>query len=178
MVLILAIPLRAVYGLEDFITQRHLQNSAKIMLATGLVVAYGYFIEAFMAWYSGNKYEMFVQINRMTGPYQVAYWALIACNVIIPQALWVKRVPANRPLFFVAWLLLLIGMRLAPYVIVVPPLPRDFLPSSWGMYSPTFWDWAMFVGTIGLFFCLLFLFLRFLPMISIAEMRALVSEEE
>jgi molybdopterin-containing oxidoreductase family membrane subunit len=178
MVLVLAIPLRAVYGLEDFITQRHLQNMAKIMLATGLIVSYGYFIEAFMAWYSGNKYEMFVQVNRMTGPYRVAYWALIACNVLIPQALWVKRVRANPPLLFVVSLVVLIGMWLERYVIVITSLHRDFLPSSWGMYSPTFWDWAMFVGTIGLFFSLLFLFIRFLPMISIAEMRALVAEGE
>jgi molybdopterin-containing oxidoreductase family membrane subunit len=178
MVLVLAIPLRAVYGLEDFITQRHIQNMAKIMLATGLVVSYGYFIEAFMAWYSANKYEMFVQVNRMTGPYRVAYWALIACNVVVPQVLWVKRVRSSPPLLFVVALVVLIGMWLERYVIVITSLHRDFLPSSWGMYTPTFWDWAMFFGTIGLFFCLLFLFLRFLPMISIAEMRALVAEEE
>jgi molybdopterin-containing oxidoreductase family membrane subunit len=178
MVLVLAIPLRRVYGLEDFITQRHLQNMAKIMLATGLVVSYGYFIEAFMAWYSANKYEMFVQVNRMAGPYRLAYWALILCNVLVPQVLWVKGVRSSPPLLFAVALVVLIGMWLERYVIVITSLHRDFLPSSWGMYTPTFWDWAMFVGTIGLFFCLLFLFLRFLPMISIAEMRALVAEEE
>jgi Ni/Fe-hydrogenase subunit HybB-like protein len=178
MVLVLAIPLRWVYGLEDFITQRHLQNMAKIMLATGLVVAYGYFIEAFMAWYSGDTYEMGVMANRMTGPYRLAYWALILCNVIVPQVLWIKRVRSSPPLLFLVALVVLVGMWLERFVIVITSLQRDFLPSSWGMYTPTFWDWAMFLGTIGLFFCLLFLFIRFLPMISIAEMRALVAEEE
>ena len=172
MVLVLAIPLRWFYGLEDFITQRHLQNSAKIMLATGLVVAYGYLIEAFMAWYSGNPYEMFAQYNRMTGPYWPAYWALIASNVAIPQILWWKPARANPPFLFVVSMVVLIGMWLDRYVIVITSLHRDFVPSSWGMYSPTVWDWATFVGTIGLFCLLLLLFIRFLPMISIAEMRS------
>jgi molybdopterin-containing oxidoreductase family membrane subunit len=176
MVLILAIPLRAVYGLEDFITQRHLQNSAKIMLATGLMVAYGYFIEAFMAWYSQNPYEKFTQVNRFFGPYAVAYWALIACNVLIPQLLWLKRVRSSPAGLFAVSLVVLTGMWLERYVIVITSLHRDFLPSSWGMYAPTGWDWAIYVGTIGLFFSLLFLFIRFLPMISISEMRTLLPQ--
>jgi Ni/Fe-hydrogenase subunit HybB-like protein len=178
MVLVLAIPLRAFYGLEDFITQRHLQNMAKIMLATGLVVGYGYFIEAFMAWYGDNPYEKFTQVNRMFGPYRVAYWALIASNVLIPQVLWYKPARSHPSALFVVALVVLIGMWLERYVIVITSLHRDFLPSSWGMYSPTFWDWATFLGTIGLFFCLLFLFLRFLPMISISEMRQLLPQAE
>ena len=178
MVLVLSIPLRVFYGLEDFITQRHLQNMAKIMLATGLVVAYGYFIEAFMAWYSGNPYERFGQWARMTGPYRVAYWSLIATNVVIPQILWLKWARSNPPVLFVVSLVVLVGMWLERYVIVISSLSQDFLPSSWGLYSPTIWDWATFIGTIGLFFCLLFLFIRFLPMISISEMRALLPEAE
>jgi molybdopterin-containing oxidoreductase family membrane subunit len=176
MVLILAIPLRAVYGLEDFITQRHLQNMAKIMLATGLMVAYGYFIEAFMAWYSQNRYEKFTQVNRFFGPYAVAYWALITCNVLVPQVLWFKRVRSSPAGLFAVSLVVLTGMWLERYVIVITSLHRDFLPSSWGMYAPTGWDWAIYVGTIGLFFSLLFLFIRFLPMISISEMRTLLPQ--
>jgi Ni/Fe-hydrogenase subunit HybB-like protein len=176
MVLLLAIPLRWFYGLQDFITERHLQNMAKIMLATGLIVAYGYFIEFFMAWYSGSRTEQFVQHNRQTGPYAPFYWALIACNIIAPQILWVRRVRSSpRGLFAVAGIVL-VGMWLERFVIVITSLHRDYLPSSWGMYSPTVWDWSMFFGSIGLFFSLLFLFLRFLPMISMSEMQALLPE--
>jgi Ni/Fe-hydrogenase subunit HybB-like protein len=176
MVLTLAIPIRAVYGLEDFITMRHLENMAKVMLVTGLFVAYGYLTEAFIAWYSADRFEFFVPLNRTTGPYAPVYWSLILCNIVIPQALWFKRVRASVPVLFVIALIVNIGMWLERFVIVVTSLHRDFLPSAWGMYSPTFWDWATFVGTIGLFLALLFLFLRFLPMISIAEMRAILPE--
>jgi len=178
MVLTLAIPLRAVYHLEDFITMRHLENMAKVMLATGLIVAYGYLMELFMAWYSGNVYEGFTAWNRIVGPYGPAYWALILCNVVLPQALWFKRVRTNVPTLFALALVVNLGMWLERFVIVITSLHRDFLPSSWGMYSPTFWDWAVFTGTIGLFVALVFLFIRFLPMISIFEMRELVSETQ
>jgi len=176
MVLTLAIPIRAIYGLEDFITLRHLQNMAKVMLVTGLIVAYGYGIEAFTAWYSADKFEMFVPYNRMTGPYMNWYWSLIACNVVLPQALWFRKVRRTPAALFVIALVVNIGMWLERFVIVVTSLHRDFLPSAWGMYSPTFWDWATFVGTIGMFLTLLFLFLRFLPMISIAEMRMMLPD--
>ncbi|HEV3218027.1 MAG TPA: NrfD/PsrC family molybdoenzyme membrane anchor subunit [Vicinamibacterales bacterium] len=176
MVLTLAIPIRAIYGLEDFITMRHLQNMAKVMLVTGLIVAYGYLVEAFIAWYSGDRFERFVPFNRVTGPYALFYAALILCNVVIPQALWLKRVRNSVPVLFVIAIIVNVGMWLERFIIVVTSLHRDFLTSSWGMYSPTFWDWATFVGTIGLFLALLFLFLRFLPMISIAEMRAILPE--
>jgi Ni/Fe-hydrogenase subunit HybB-like protein len=176
MVLTLAIPIRAIYGLEDFITLRHLQNMAKVMLATGLIVAYGYVTEAFISWYSNDKYEMFMTLNRMVGPYALGYWALISCNIIIPQLLWFRRVRSNVALLFVIALVVNIGMWLERFIIVITSLHRDFMPSAWGMYSPTFWDWATFLGTIGLFLMLLFLFVRFLPMISIAEMRAILPE--
>jgi Ni/Fe-hydrogenase subunit HybB-like protein len=176
MVLTLAIPIRAVYGLEDFITVRHLQNMAKVMLVTGLIVAYGYAIEAFIAWYSADAYEGFMIWNRVTGPYAPAYWALLLCNVVIPQALWFRGVRSSVPLLFVLSLVVNVGMWLERFIIVVTSLHRDFLPSSWGMYSPTIWDWSTFVGTIGLFVALLFLFLRFLPMISIFEMRTILPE--
>jgi Ni/Fe-hydrogenase subunit HybB-like protein len=176
MVLTLAIPIRAVYGLEDFITSRHLQNMAKVMLVTGLIVAYGYMSEAFIAWYSADKYEMFVPIDRMTGPYAPAYWSLLFCNIVVPQLLWFRRVRTNVLLLFVISLVVNVGMWLERFVIIVTSLHRDFLPSSWGMYAPTFWDLSTFAGTIGLFLALLFLFLRFLPMISIFEMRTMLPE--
>ncbi|MGH9793901.1 MAG: NrfD/PsrC family molybdoenzyme membrane anchor subunit [Candidatus Acidiferrales bacterium] len=178
MVLTLAIPLRKFYGLQDFITERHLDNMAKVMLATGLIVAYGYMMETFVAWYSGAQYEQYMMINRMTGPYAVQYWMLILCNIAIPQLLWLRRVRLNTVVLWCIAIVVNIGMWLERYIIVITSLHRDFLPSSWDMYFPTVWDWATFVGTIGLFLCLLFLFVRFLPVISIFEMRALVSETD
>src|SRR5438132_9257705 len=176
MVLTLAIPIRAAYDLEDFITERHLQNMAKILLATGLIVAYGYGSEAFMAWYSGNPYESFLMRNRMTGSYAPFYWLLLLCNVIAPQALWFHRVRSHVPSLFVIAIIVNIGMWLERFIIVVISLTRDFVPSAWGGFQPTFWDFSTFFGTIGLFLALLFLFLRFLPMISIFEMRTILPE--
>lgn len=178
MVLILAIPLRVVYGLEDFITMRHLQNMAKIILATGLIVAYGYMMEAFMAWYSGNPYEEYMLLNRLQGPYAPMYWALILCNVLTPQLLWFRKVRNSVAALFAIAMVVSVGMWLERYVIIVVSLHRDFLPSSWGMYSGTVFDWSMFLGTIGLFLGLMFLFIRFLPMISIFEMRTILPEAE
>lgn len=178
MVLILAIPLRAIYGLEDFITTRHLRNMAKIMLATGLIVVYGYAMEAFMAWYSGNQYEWYMMVNRWTGPYAPAYWALLLCNFVVPQLLWIEKVQSNTIWLFAISIVVSIGMWLERFVIVVTSLHRDFMPSSWGMYYPTMWDWATYIGTIGLFFTLIFLFVRVLPAISIFEMRTLVPAEQ
>jgi Ni/Fe-hydrogenase subunit HybB-like protein len=175
MVLTLAIPLRAVYQLEDFITMRHLENMAKVMLATGLIVAYGYVMEFFMAWYGGNPYEVFLSLNRLTGPYQVLYWSLILCNILAPQLLWFRRVRTSVAALFAMSLVVNIGMWLERFVIVVVSLHRDFMPSAWGMYTPRIWDWTMFVGTLGLFVALLFLFIRFLPVIAISEMRELVA---
>jgi molybdopterin-containing oxidoreductase family membrane subunit len=144
------------------------------MLVTGLIVAYGYGTEAFIAWYSADKYEMFVPFNRVTGPYWWTYFALILCNVLVPQILWFKRIRTNVPMLFVLSLVINVGMWLERFVIIVTSLHRDFLPSSWGRYSPSFWDWSTFIGTIGLFVFLLFLFVRFLPMISIFEMRTIL----
>jgi molybdopterin-containing oxidoreductase family membrane subunit len=174
MVLTLAIPLRRMYGLEDFITARHLDNMAKVMLATGLVVAYGYAMEAFFAWYSANTYERFMMWNRMTGPYAAMYWALILCNVVAPNLLWLRRLRRSVPVLFGIALVVSVGMWLERYVIIVTSLHRDFLPSSWGLYSGTQWDWAGFAGTIGLFLTLFYLFVRFLPAISIFEMRTIL----
>jgi len=177
MVLTLAIPLRAAYRLEDLITMHHLDNMAKVMLTTGLFVFYGYVMEVFFAWYSANPNEAYMMSNRATGPYAPMYWLLLICNGLVPQLLWSPRLRASVPLLFVISLVVSLGMWLERYIIVVTSLHRDFLPSSWGMYSGTIWDWATFIGTLGLFLSLLFLFIRVLPMISIFEMRELVHEE-
>jgi Ni/Fe-hydrogenase subunit HybB-like protein len=177
MVLTLAIPLRKAYGLEDFITMRHLDNMAKVMLATGLIVAYGYAIEFFMAFYSGNKFDVFLAEQRLHGPYAHFYFALILCNILVPQLLWFEKVRRNVVALFLMSLVVNTGMWLERFVIVVISLTRDFVPSAWGRYSATFWDYSTFVGTIGLFVMLIFLFVRALPAIAIAEMRELVAEQ-
>jgi Ni/Fe-hydrogenase subunit HybB-like protein len=178
MVLLLAIPLRKLYGLEDYITMRHIRNMSKIMLATGLIVAYGYMMETFTAWYSSNTYEEFMIKNRFFGPYAPQYWTLIFCNVIAPQFLWLKRARHSIAAVFVVSLIVSVGMWLERFIIIVVSLHRDFLPSSWGMYQATKWDWSMFLGTIGLFLSLMFLFVRFLPMISIFEIRGILPQAE
>jgi Ni/Fe-hydrogenase subunit HybB-like protein len=176
MVLTLAIPLRVIYHLEDFITMRHLENMGKVTLVTGLIVAYGYMTEVFFGWYSANQYESFMIWNRMTGPYFPFYWALIFCNILSPQSLWFKRVRTSPVGLFVVAMIVNVGMWLERFVIVVTSLHRDFLPSSWGMFYPTKWDWMTYAGTIGLFVTLFFLFIRALPMISIFEMRTIVPQ--
>ena len=173
MVLTLAIPIRAVYHLEDFITTRHLENMAKVTLATGLIVAYGYTSEVFFGWYSANKYEGFMIWNRMTGPYWYMYWTLIFCNIITPQWLWFKKVRTSPFLLFCVAMVVNVGMWLERFVIVVVSLHRDFVPAAWGMYHGTKWDYMTFFGTVGFFLTMFFLFIRALPMISIFEMRTL-----
>ena len=176
MVLTLAIPLRRIYHLEDFITAQHLNLMGRIMLATGLVVAYGYLMEAFMAWYSGNIYEQFMMLNRFFGPYAPMYWSLILCNVLVPQLLWFQKVRSSTGLLLLVAMFVNVGMWLERYIIIVVSLSADFLPSSWGLYRSTIWDWGMFLGSMGLFLTLFFLFIRFLPMISIFEMRTMLPE--
>jgi molybdopterin-containing oxidoreductase family membrane subunit len=176
MVLTLAIPLRKIYGLEDFITMRHLENMGKVTLLTGMIVGYGYMSEVFFGWYSANKYEGFMIWNRMHGPYWFVYWSLIFCNIITPQWLWFKQVRTSTLGLFLVAMVVNVGMWLERFVIVVTSLHRDFLPSSWGMYYPTKWDWMTFIGTIGLFIFLFFMFVRFLPMISIFEMRTMAPD--
>jgi Ni/Fe-hydrogenase subunit HybB-like protein len=178
MVLTIAIPLRKFYHFEDFITMRHLENMAKVMLATGLIVAYGYFFEFFMSLYSGQKFDVFLVQQRLHGPYSHFYYALILCNILTPQLLWIRRIRTNVTVLFLMSIVVNIGMWLERFVIVVISLTRDFMPSAWGRYSPTVWDWATFIGTIGLFTTLIFLFVRVLPAISIAEMRELVAHNE
>lgn len=178
MVLTLMLPARSIFRLHDLVTVRHIENMAKVMLVTGLFVFYGYSQEAFMAWYSGAKYEKFMMYNRMTGPYGLFYWALIFCNGVVPQILWNKKVRQNVWVLWVISIIVNIGMWLERFVIIPTSLHRDFVPSSWGMYWPTFWDWSMFIGTMGFFLFLMILFVRFLPMIPIFEVKTLLPESE
>jgi Ni/Fe-hydrogenase subunit HybB-like protein len=178
MVLVLAIPIRKYYGLEGMITMRHLQNSAKIMLATGLIVAYGYFFETFIALYSGSTYERFMIHNRWFGPYAGAYWSLILLNILIPQILWWPKIRSSTTWLFGISLVVLVVMWLERFVIIVTSLHRDYLPSSWGHYVPTRWDWATYAGTIGLFTTAIFIFIRIAPAISIFEIRMLLPQAE
>jgi molybdopterin-containing oxidoreductase family membrane subunit len=178
MVITLSVPLRELFGLKDFITMRHLQNMSKVIIATGMIVAYGYAVEIFMAWYSGSGFEQYMMSNRIKGPYRYAWFALILCNIISVQFLWFKRVRNSVWAMFTVAMFINVGMWLERFVIIVTSLHRDFLPSSWGMYSATVWDWATYLGTMGLYISLMFLFLRVLPMISIFEMRMILPEAE
>ena len=179
MVLTLAIPLRRFYRWEEVITLRHIDNIGKAMLAAGLVVAYGYAMEAFTAWYSASHWEAFMFWNRLFGPMGWAYRMLLVCNLAVPLSmLWWRRVRASLPLMFVLSLSVNMGMWLERFVIVVTSQHRDFLPSSWGAYRPTFWELATYAGTMGLFLLLFLLFVRLLPMIPIDEMRRLLAVED
>ena len=177
MVLTITIPVRKFFNLQDFITMRHLDSMAKVMLATGLIVFYGYIMEAFFAWYSAIQYERYMITNRTTGPYGYTYWLLILCNGLIPQLLWFKRYRQSIVGLFIISLVINIGMWLERFVIIVTSLHRDFLPSSWAMYEPSIWDILLYAGSFGLFFTFLFLFIRVLPMINIFEMRHLLHHE-
>jgi molybdopterin-containing oxidoreductase family membrane subunit len=177
MVITLAVPIRKFYGLEDLITLRHLDNMAKVMLATGGIVAYGYGMEVFMAWYSASKWESFMMWNRMFGPIGWSYWMLIACNIAIPLTLlWIRAVRRSPLIMFLLSIVVNTGMWFERFVIVVTSLYRDFLPSSWGTYRATRWDYATYVGTLGLFTALFMLFVRFLPMIPMNEIRMMLPQ--
>ena len=174
MVIVLMIPIRHWFGLHSLITMRHFDVMSKVMLASGLIVTYGYFGEIFYSWYSGSIYEYFLIVNRTTGPWAWSYWALIIFNVLIPQVLWFKRFRTNLPVLFFVSMCINVGMWFERWVIIVLSLTRDFLPTSWGVYTPTFYDWATYIGSFGLFFILFFLFIRLLPMVAIFEVRDLV----
>jgi Ni/Fe-hydrogenase subunit HybB-like protein len=176
MSLTIAIPLRAIFELQDFITARHLANMAKLMLACGLVVAYSYLVEIFTAFFSADRFEIFTVINRMRGPYAWIYWLVMLCNVLTPQLIWWRRVRASPSVLFVISLIVNLGMWLERFMIIVTSLHRDFLPSSWGYFIPTFWDWATLAGSLGTFGLMFLLFVRFLPAISMSEMRKLNEE--
>ena len=175
MVLTLAIPLRKFYHLEGLVTERHIDNMGKVMLATGFIVAYGYGMEVFMAWYSASHWESFMMWNRMFGPMGWAYWVLITCNLAIPlTTLWSRKLRTSMPFMFFISIVVNTGMWFERFVIVVTSLYRDFLPSAWGTYRATKWDYMTYVGTLGLFTALFLLFVRFLPMIPMSEIRMML----
>ncbi len=176
MVLTLAIPCRQWFGLQDLITLRHIENMAKIMLGTGLIVAYAYSVEFFVAWYSGQHYEQFVFLNRTLGPYAWAFAVMVACNVAAPQLLWIRSIRQNVWSVFAVAVLVNIGMWFERFVIVITSLSRDFVPSSWAAFVPTWTDLGMLVGSFGLFFTLFLLFCRFLPMVAIAEVKTVMPQ--
>jgi Ni/Fe-hydrogenase subunit HybB-like protein len=175
MVLTLLIITRKVMNFENYITLNHIEAICKILLTTGMMVGLAYSTEFFMAWYSGNEYERFVFINRAIGPYAWAYWTMVTCNVVIPQILWSKKIRRNLVVVFIVSIFVNIGMWFERFVIITTSLHRDFLPSSWAMFSPTWVEVATFIGSFGLFFTMFFLFIRFLPAIAISEVKSVMN---
>ena len=178
MVMTLMLLTRAVYGMHSLVTIKHLELMNKIMLVTGSLVGYAYGMEFFIAFYSGNEYEMSVFANRAFGPYAWAYWTMISCNVISPQLFWSKRLRTSIPVMFAVSILINIGMWFERFVIIVTSLANDFLPSSWGYYRPTLADVCTYLGTLGLFFTLFLLFIRWIPMIAIAEVKGVLPQAD
>jgi molybdopterin-containing oxidoreductase family membrane subunit len=171
MALVLAVPLRAAFRLRDFITERHLASMGTLMLVTGLLVAYSYAVEVFTAYYSGDAHEIAIIEDRYVGRYAPLAWGVVLCNVVLPQALWIGWVRRHAVALFMLGMVVLVGMWLERFMIIVQSLSHDFLPSAWHLYAPTFWDLATLAGSIGAFALLFLLFLRFLPAISMAELR-------
>lgn len=176
MVLTLLIPIRSWLGLHEIVTTRHLDNMAKIILATGMMVGYAYAMEFFMAWYSGNPYERFAFINRALGPYAWAYWTMIACNVVAPQLFWLQGARRNPLTLWIVAMFVNVGMWFERFVIIVTSLTRDFLPSSWDYFRPTWVDLLTLAGSFGLFMTLFLLFMRFLPSFAMAEIKSVMPE--
>jgi molybdopterin-containing oxidoreductase family membrane subunit len=178
MVVTLAVPAREWFGLKDFITLRHIDNMAKVILLTSCIVGYAYTTEFFMAWYSGNTWEQFHFHNRLTGPMWWAGWTMLLCNAIIPHLLWFKRVRTSVWALFVVSLLINVGMWFERYVIIVVGLSRDFLPSSWGSYAPSYVEVLTLLGSFGLFLTLFLLFCRYLPMVAMAEVKGILPSQQ
>ncbi|HZO84264.1 MAG TPA: NrfD/PsrC family molybdoenzyme membrane anchor subunit [Verrucomicrobiae bacterium] len=178
MVLTLLVPLRTACHLEEVITKRHVELMCKVTLATGSMVGYAYGMEFFIAWYSGNPYELYAFKNRAFGPYWWAYWTMVTCNVISPQLFWFKKIRTNMVLVFILSIFVNIGMWFERFVIIVTSLHRDYMPSNWAYFIPTWVDVCTFIGTIGLFLTLFLLFMRFLPMIAIAEVKGVTYQAD
>ncbi len=178
MVLTLMIIVRKIYGLEEIMTVDHIEKMNIIVMVTGTMVGFAYLMEFFIAWYGGVEYEKAIFILRATGPYAWAYWIMITCNVISPQFFWSKKLRRNVAFTFVISIVVNIGMWFERFVIAITSLSQDFLPSSWGYYSPTFWDVITYIGTFGLFFTFFLLFLRFLPMVAVAELKGVMPQAD
>ncbi len=177
MVMTCLIPAREWYGLKNIVTLYHLETMAKIILATGTMVGYAYATEFFIAWYGGNPAEQFAFVNRAFGPYAWAYWIMVSCNVVSPQLFWFKKIRTSPAALLVVCIFVNIGMWFERFVITVTSLSRDFLPAAWGYYRPTAIDILTFVGSFGLFFTLVLLFMRFLPMIAMAEVKTVMPQK-
>ena len=162
------------FGLKNFITLRHIDNMAKVILLTSCIVGYAYSMEFFIAWYGGNSWEQFHFHNRLTGPMWWAGWTMVTCNAILPHVLWFKRIRTNVWTLFVISLLINVGMWFERYVIIVVGLSRDFLPSSWGSYAPSYVEVLTLAGSFGLFLTLFLLFCRYLPMVAMAEVKGIL----
>jgi Ni/Fe-hydrogenase subunit HybB-like protein len=179
LVAMLLIPIRWVYGTENVITPRHLESIAKVLLLTGSLMLYSYAIETFIAWYSGNVFERHaLLVNRPTGPYAFWYWAMIACNCVVPQVFWWPRARRSSLVLFLASAAIVFGMWVERFVLIVTSLEQDFLPSSWHIYRPTWVDLGILAGTLGLFAFGFLLFLRFVPIVPIHEVKKLRRELE
>ena len=180
MVLTLLLIMRKVMHLENYITRKHVEYMNIVIIVTGSIVGVAYLTELFISWYSGVEYESYAFINRFSGPYMWAYWIMMACNVVTPQLFWIKKIRTNFILTFILSIVVNIGMWFARFVIIVTSLHRDFLPSSWTMFHPTWVDIGVFVGTIGIFFFLFLLFARFFPVLALNELKSIlrVSGEE
>jgi molybdopterin-containing oxidoreductase family membrane subunit len=168
---------RKVMHLEDYITFRHIEAMTKLILATSCLVGLAYAIELFSAFYSGNSFEEFTFLNRLRGPFAWGFWIMVSCNVLIPHLFWFKKIRLSLPVVFVITILVNIGMWFERFVIIVTSLHRDFLPSSWSSYVPTLVEIATLLGSFGLFFTCFLLFCRFLPMIAVAEVKAVAGDK-
>ena len=178
MVLTLMLPMRSICHLEEIITVRHVELMCKVILATGSIVGYAYGMEFFIAWYGGNPYELYAFKNRAFGPYWWAYWSMVSCNVISPQLFWFKWCRTNIVFVFIISIFVNIGMWFERFVIIATSLHRDYMPSNWAYFSPTWVDIWQFVGTFGLFMTLFLLFMRFLPTIAISEVKGVTPQAD
>lgn len=178
MVVTLLVIARKIYGIENLITLKHLERMNIIILLTGTMVGFAYITEFFIAWYSGMEYEQYAFLNRSTGPYAWAYWTMMSCNLLFPQFFWIKKLRRSIPFMFVTSIVVNIGMWFERFVITVTSLHRDFLPSSWDYFSPTWVDVLTLIGSFGLFFTLFLLFLRFLPMVAISEVKNVLPQAD
>jgi len=174
MVLTLLIIMRKVLNLEDYITISHVENMNKVIILTGSIVGVAYLTELFVSWYSGVEYEQYAFLNRATGPYWWSYWSMMTCNVITPQLFWFKKIRKSLIATFIISIFVNIGMWFERFVIIVTSLHRDYLPSSWTMFHPTFIDVGIFIGTIGIFFTLFLLFARTFPVIALSELKTIL----
>ena len=177
MVVTLLVVVRRVFELEHIVTRDVLEKMNCVILTTALIVGYAYGIELFIAWYSGNPYESFAFVNRAMGPYAWAYWTMVSCNVFVPQLFWWRSLRRSIPVMLSVAVLVNVGMWFERFVIIVTALQRDYLPSSWGYFQPTVFDFLTFIGSVGLFFTLILLFVRFLPIVAMSEVKGAMKHE-